>query len=212
MKIVQTTFNGDQNVGLYGVVTEKYFLTGLKINKNPFNVKQKVITIMDTSFVGIFCAGNSDGLVVPKTITEEELKRVEKITSVLVLDTNYTALGNLILMNDHGIIISRLIKKKKGELKDFFGLNIDIMKIGSMNLVGSAGYATNNGCLVQPKLKNNQKANIKKILKVNVDIGTVSFGSPFVASGLLANTKGLIVSEQTSGPELQRITEVFSFI
>jgi len=53
---------------------------------------------------------------------------------------------------------------------------------------------------------------IEDVLKVEGDIGTVSFGSPFVGASLLANSRGFLVSEQTTGPELQRIDEALGFL
>jgi translation initiation factor 6 len=53
---------------------------------------------------------------------------------------------------------------------------------------------------------------IEKILKVEGDIGTANFGSPFVGAFILANSHGYLVSEQTTGPELGRIDETLGFI
>ncbi len=131
---------------------------------------------------------------------------------MLVLESDYTALGNLMLLNDKGAIISKFLRKEKKEIEEFFGIRCETGNIGSLNFVGSLGVATNKGCLLHPKAKKTEIEKIESVLGVKADIGTVNFGSPFPRSGLIVNTNGLVMSDQTSGPEMQRINEVFGFI
>ena len=50
---------------------------------------------------------------------------------------------------------------------------------------------------------------IEEILKVRVDVGTVGYGSPFIKSGIIVNSNGVVFSELSTGPEIGRIEEVF---
>jgi len=217
MAILRTNFFGDPNIGLYGFATDMYCLMGLrqkanKKAKSVFNVPLRVSTAMDTGFVSLFVAGNSSGLIVPRISEGYELNSLKKSFDVLVIDTDYTAIGNLVLLNDKGIILSPLLRKHKGAIKKFFGLPCEISKIAGTAVVGSAAIATNNGCLLHPKVRASEKRLIESTLQVRADIGTVNFGSPFVKSGIIANANGLIVSDACSGPELGRINEALGFL
>ena len=50
---------------------------------------------------------------------------------------------------------------------------------------------------------------IEQLLKVRVDVGTVGYGSPFIRSGVIVNSKGVLYADGTTGAELGRIEEVF---
>ena len=47
-------------------------------------------------------------------------------------------------------------------------------------------------------------------LKVHSDIGTVNRGVPYVSTGILVNSKGCVTGEETTGPELVRISQTFA--
>jgi translation initiation factor 6 len=44
---------------------------------------------------------------------------------------------------------------------------------------------------------------------VKVDVGSVTYGTPYIRSGMIANASGVLVSEPTTGAEMGRIEEVF---
>ncbi|MBI4174371.1 MAG: translation initiation factor IF-6 [Candidatus Aenigmarchaeota archaeon] len=217
--ILRTNFNGDPNLGLYGFATDKYCLFGaagyMEKAKSALNVQVHHANFLNMDLVKLFCIGNSSGAIVAKSIRNFDEDAVEKIKShirILTIDTNYTSLGNLVLLNDKGIILSPLLRKHKKEIERFFGLECHVGKIVNMSIVGSLGFATNKGCLLHPKVKESEKRLIEKTLQVDSDITTVNFGSPYPGAGLIANSNGLLVSETTSGPELGRITDVLGFL
>ena len=53
---------------------------------------------------------------------------------------------------------------------------------------------------------------LMSIFDVNVMIGTVNHGSPVIGSGLVANTKGAIIGNLTTGIEMGRIEEALGFL
>jgi len=216
--ITKTDFNGDPNLGLYGFATDRYCILGTRLKgKNVLNVPIVKAKIMGIDFVGMLSSGNSHGIVVPETIEDYELNDLKKNLSklgvkILVIKTRFTALGNLIMMNDNGIILSPLLKESKKEIEEFFGLKCEISTIADLDVVGSLGIATNKGCLLNPQTRRKEMKIIEKTLGVEADIGTVSFGSPFPKAGLVANSFGYLVSSLTSGPELGRIEEALGFL
>lgn len=212
MPIMKLNFQGDPNVGLYGFATERYGVCGVK-NKHlsALGVKFHTIPLYGTHLSGLFAAGNSRGIVASKHLGKNEIAHMKSIAKVLMLDTSYTAIGNLILLNDNGIIISPLLRRHKKEIEEFFSLRCEVSTIAGIAVTGSVAVATNSGCLVHPKIKTNEKKVIEDVLNVQTTIGTVSFGSPFVKSGLIVNKNGTIVSDKSSGFELGNINEAFGF-
>ena len=71
--------------------------------------------------------------------------------------------------------------------------------------------ATNKGCIAGPGIKNNEIKILEDTLNIELGIGTVSFGSRFAHSGIIANSSGCVVSDTSSGPELGRVSEALGF-
>ena len=219
MHVTRMNFNGDPNLGLYGFATDRFCLIGCNVRDKIKSLDVPILTatLLSTELIGIFSTGNSSGIIVPDILENHELNHIKAILSkigvkVLVLDSRFTALGNLILMNDNGIILSNMLKENKKQIEHFFGLKCEISTIAGLDIVGSLGIATNSGCLLNPQVKRKEIKTIEKVLDIKADIGTVNFGSPFPKSGIIANKNGYVVSPISSGPELQRIEEVFGFI
>jgi len=207
--------SGDQNIGLYGFATDKYCLLGQNNKKirKILGGPVYLANILNMDLTGLFVAGNSHGIAIAGVIAEDHRQSLERyFGNILVLDTNHTALGNLVLMNDKGIIVSPLLRKLEKKISDFFGLPASVTTIANQKVVGTLGVATNKGCLVHPKARKTEMEKIEKTLGVTADIGTVNFGSPYPGAGIIANSNGFACSERTSGPELGRITEALGFL
>jgi translation initiation factor 6 len=80
------------------------------------------------------------------------------------------------------------------------------MPIGEYYQVGSFVVATNNGAAVYPGLDENEVRRISSLLGVDAYPTSVNSGVPYVASGLVANSRNAIAGSQTTGPELVFIT------
>jgi len=218
MTIDKLSFSNDPNIGLYSFATDEYCLVGNIMNKEAeilqknLNVKIIQSKISQTSLPGIFCAGNSNGIIVPEIITDRELDFLKRQKNVLVLKGNNTALGNLILVNDKGCLISEKLKSKKSEIKDFFGVRTEVSTIFGIDLVGTYAITNNKGCLTAKNITQKEQEFLEDVLKVKSGPATVNFGYSFVKSGVIANSFGLLVGSQTSGPELERISDVLGFV
>jgi translation initiation factor 6 len=93
-------------------------------------------------------------------------------------------------------------------------LNVPVYRgtIASLKTVGMAAVVTNKGLLCHPKVLDGEKKQLGEIFDVNVMIGTVNHGSPVIGSGLVANTKGAIIGNLTTGVEMGRIEEALGFL
>ncbi|MEM7824989.1 MAG: translation initiation factor IF-6 [Candidatus Aenigmatarchaeota archaeon] len=221
MQIFQLNFHGDPNLGIYAKACDKFCLVGYLVLdvfkiEDMLKVKVKRVTIANTDFVGMLSAFNSHGILISKIVNENEMKSFNEIEKefnvrVEIVPSRFSALGNLILCNDKGAVISKLFGKKEKEIIENC-LDVEVVsgKIASLSTVGSCGIATNQGCLVHRDAKEEEIKLIEDVLKVQVDIGTANFGSPFVGSCIISNSNGALVGLSTTAPEISRIGETLN--
>lgn len=201
-------YEGDVNIGFYGTATDKFVISSFRKDLSPIlKVPHFKVSIAESELVGLFSAANSNGIILPKIIKEEEIKKIKKIgVNVLILKEKFTAIGNLICVNDKGAIASELISKKSlKEMEDCLGVEIYQTKIANIKIVGSVCFATNKGALVHRDASEEDLRIIKEILKVDIEKGSINLGSPFIKSGIIANSYSALVGSKTSGFELDII-------
>jgi len=225
MQIAQTNFHGDHNLGLFGKSSDKVCILGnfvpdKAVEKIESLLKVNVLktNIANTDLAGIFCCMNSNGLILPGIVSEREFAKLKILKknygmNVTVLKTTFTALGNLVLCNDKGAVVSKIFsKREKKKIEDCLGVESEYASLAEITTVGSCGVATNKGCLVHRDASEEEIKLIEDVLKTPVDIGTANFGSPFVGSCMIANSAGAVIGESTTGPEVTRIMEALSFL
>jgi len=123
------------------------------------------------------------------------------------------AAGNDILANDYGALVHPELKSTTiKQISTVLGVPVQKGTIASLGTVGMAAVVTNKGCLCHPKTTEEEMTQLKKVFDVDVMIGTVNHGFPMIGSGLVANTKGVIIGNMTTGIEMGRIEEAFGFL
>lgn len=219
MKISKLSFQRNPNIGLFSFATDKFCLVNKFALPKETEVMKKVLGVplynssfLGTGLAGIFAAGNSKGIVISDRVYREEIEDMQRNFEVLVLETRHTAFGNLILANDKGCLISRDLSNHRKDIRDFLGVDTRIGTIGGMDLIGSLAVCSSRGCLVHKAVTVKEKKLIENILDVAVSPATINFGNPWVKSGIIVNSKGLLMGEQTSGPEMGIASEIFGFV
>jgi translation initiation factor 6 len=218
--VKRASFHGDVNIGLFGFASDKFVILPDKtLDTSVLDVPPVTSTISDTQLIGLFLVGNSKGIVFPKIVEESErenilssLRELGLEVNTVVLKSKYTALGNLIVCNDKGAIVSDLLKSSRRTIEDALDVEVVIAEIAESKLPGSFCVATNRGFLLSNNGSEDDYELLKDVLKVDGDIGSVNFGSVFVRSGIIANSNGYVVGEMTTGVELSRIDEALGFI
>jgi translation initiation factor 6 len=161
------------------------------------------VKMAETNFVGLFAAGNSNGVILPDIIDE----KIELNVPVVKIKTKNTCLGNLILANDRGAVISPLLSNHSSKIRDILDVEVLTGTISELPTIGSLAVATNHGVLAHPKINEEEKSLIEDLLKVEVLTGTMNGGSPFVGNCILANSNGAVVGGLTTPPELVEVEE-----
>jgi len=213
-------FNENPNVGVYCRANDNIAFIRRKLSKE---IKKKIISaldvelielnIADASIIGSLIAFNSNGAVVTDFIDKENLKNIQNQgLKVSIISDKINAAGNDILVNDKGALVHPNFKNETlKEIEETFKVPVIKGTIGSLKTVGMAAVVTNKGLLCHPKVTEDEKRQLEKIFNVDVMIGTINHGVPLIGSGLVANTKGAIVGNLTTGIELGRIEEALKF-
>lgn len=215
------SFNQNPNIGLYAFVTDKFCLLGREIDKKYDKVIEDIlkvpvhrITIAGTSLIGVFLSGNEDMLLMPKIAFDYELKALEKLKiPFTVIDSNITALGNTVALNNHGVYVSdEFSARVKKLIRTAMELPLRPGKIAGNNAVGSCLVVNGKHALIHRDAELFEIKLIQDFLKVKITEGTVNMGSPYVKSGLLANSKGLLIGSLSGGPEANNADMALGFL
>jgi len=214
-------FNENPNIGVYCRANDSVVF----IQKNLLKkVKKKIsatldaklieLCILDSTIIGSLIALNSKGAIVTNHADQETIDKMESQgLSIFVIKDIINAAGNDILVNDKGALIHPNISVKSME-KIGETLDVEVKKgtIASLKTTGMAAVVTNKGCICHPKVTELEKEKMEKLFGVKVMIGTINHGIPMVGSGLVANSKGAIIGNDTTGIEMGRIEEALGFL
>ncbi|RLE84977.1 MAG: translation initiation factor IF-6 [Thermoprotei archaeon] len=209
---------GNPNIGVYVAISDRVALIPADapekveraLSKN-LGVRVVRASVQDSPLLGVLCAMNSHGMIVGRLVRERELELLKRVLgdemNIEVLDVKETALGNLVLVNDKGAVVSPLLPRHAvSRISDALDVEAVQMRLGGSYLVGALGVATNKGVLLCPLASDEEVEQVIDVLKVSKGgVGTVNRGNVFVRSGLVANSRGALVGFETTGPELMRI-------
>jgi translation initiation factor 6 len=203
---------GSVCIGVYSLAVDDVVLVPPQVPENKVQrlenwLKAKVVrtTIGESTLIGILARANSNGMVLPHFVQMNEVQAVKSAldVNVAVMETRQTAYGNLILTNDRGAVVDpRLKRGDVAKIADTLGTDTVPGKIAGLPYVGSLAVATNKGVLAHPMLEDEERELLADVLKVPVDVGTVNCGIPYVATGLIGNTEGMVAGFMTTGPEI----------
>ena len=218
MPIILSDIFGDPNVGIFSFANDNIAIlpAGLSHKKissfhDTLGVEPCPVGIAESRLVGIYVAGNSNAVLVPYITTKDELKQLRATGAhVEVIKEKRTALGNIILCNDHGAIIDpRLKYNTVAALEETLKVPVTPSTIGGLPHVGALATASNRGVLVNPIISDKESQTISSVLGVPVSKGTVNSGVPYPKAGLVVNSRGAIVGSHTLGSELITLSNAF---
>ena len=166
-------------------------------------------SIGESRLLGPLIAMNGNGALVSRLAEAPEIAEIKNGAGINVarLDSKLTSAGNLIAANDKFALVSPVLEPRAvQQVRDVMGTEVERMPIGEFYQVGALVVPTNSGAAVFPGLSEDEVSRISGLFGVDAYPTSVNRGVPFVASGLVANSKNAIVGSQTTGPELVFIT------
>lgn len=214
-------FNENPNLGVFCRANDDVIFVRKGLSKSvkkkissALDVKLLELNIADATIIGSLLTFNSKGAVVTDFVDDESIKIIKnQDLDVCVISDKYNAAGNDILVNDKGALVHPDMDANSLKMiEKVFDVPVCKGTIGDLKTVGMAAVVTNKGLLCHPKASEEEKRTLEKIFGVNVMIGTVNHGVPLIGSGLVANTKGALVGNLTTGIELGRIEEALGFL
>ena len=214
-------FNENPNLGVYCRANNDIAFICKGLSKKVKNrielvldVKLVELSIADATIIGSLLTFNSKGAVVTDFVDEDAIKIIkDQGLEVCIITDKLNAAGNDILVNDNGALVHPDLKDSSiDDIKQTLKVPVHRGTISELKTVGMAAVVTNKGLLCHPKVTDEEKNVLKDVFNVNVMIGTVNHGSPVIGSGLVANSKGAIIGNLTTGIEMGRIEEALGFL
>lgn len=214
-------FNENPYVGVFCRTNEDVAFVRKGLSKKVRNILNSVLevevvelSVADATIIGSLLCLNSKGAIVTDFVDYDAVKIIENNgLNVCIIKDKLNAAGNDILVNDKGALVHPDLKDESiKEIKKTLEVPVFRGTVGALDTVGMAAVVTNNGLLCHPKTSEEEKLQLEKVFGVNVMIGTINHGSPVIGSGLVANTKGAIIGNLTTGIEMGRIEEALGFL
>jgi translation initiation factor 6 len=219
MTILKAQVFGNSMIGVHLVANNKFVLFPPSLFKPTLEKFSTVfeesfypLTINNSRLLGVYTASNNNGIIVPNLIRDDELEKLKSYFNnsyqIGVIKSMDNAYGNLILRNDKGAIISSLLKEHKKDIEDILSVETVVYEFAESHLPGSVSIANNNGCLVHPLTTDEEIEYVSSILKVETDVSTINRGIPYLSSGAIVNDKSGIFGQDSTGPEMMRLTNI----
>lgn len=163
------------------------------------------------SYLGVFCRTNDSFAVASPFLTDKEQSIIKSVLKVDVKNITIggsTIAGSLLAMNSNGAVVTDFILDDEMEaLKKLFGGNILIIK-DKFNAAGNNILTNDYGALAHPMLSDETIKNIKDVLDVGVERGTI-FDIQTVGMVAVATNRGVLCHPKIHEEEKKSIQRVF---
>jgi len=203
---------GSASIGVYSLANDLFVVIPKmvplkKAERTAEWLKAKLVhtSISGSVLVGALACANSNGILLPNSVREEELAVIKSAFegNITVMETKKTAYGNLVLANDNGAVVDPRFKEPEiRQIAETLGVEAVSGEIAGLPYVGSLAVATNKGVLTHPLLNDAERKVLESVFKVPVDVGTINCGIPYVGTGLIGNTHAAVAGSLTTGPEM----------
>jgi translation initiation factor 6 len=208
------------NIGVFLKANDRHLLVpkGLAQSKceklsRSLDVSAVPTSVAESRLLGPLLSMNNNGILASRLAESTELAEIASATGLNVarLDSRFTAVGNLVAANDRFAVVSPLLDSNAvAQVKDVLGIEVELMPIAEYAQVGALIVATNRGVAVYPGLDEAEVGRIGSLFGVEAGPTSVNRGVPYVASGIIANSRNAVVGSQTTGPELVFITRALN--
>lgn len=222
MHILKTNFHGTPNVGLYGYGTKEYVLLGEFLPEKLMeqvvevlgNVPIHHVRIAGTGMPGLFLAGNKRTLLVPGLAFESELAKLEKLgITYTILQTNHTCLGNNIVCNDHGAIIStEFSEAERKRIEEALGVPAVRMNIAGLHTPGAFIVLNGRRGIIHRDATPEEVRTVEETLHVTLEPATANLGTPYLKAAILSNPHGFVIGDASGGPEIVHIDQALGYL
>ncbi|PIN96896.1 MAG: translation initiation factor 6, partial [Nitrosopumilus sp. CG10_big_fil_rev_8_21_14_0_10_33_7] len=145
-------------------------------------------SVANTRLLGALMVMNNNGILLPKTAYTDEYEFLKKETKmeIGVLDSKYSALGNVICANDKGAIVSPWLSKEDCKtIEQVLGVEVLQKRIAGFNQTGAVMVANNSGAAIHPEADEEDMKTFANVMGVKIEQTTINNGIPYVTSGIV---------------------------
>ncbi len=212
---------GNPNIGVYISVNDDVAIVPLNLPDEKQDIVRETLdveviktSIAGSNLIGALSTGNSNGFLVSPYIEDRELEKLENEgLNIIKLKDKYTAVGNIVAINDTAAIVNpNLSKDSVKTIEDELDVEVVTASLGNLDIIGSLITVTNKGFLLYRDSTPAEINFVEDTFKVQGNIGTVGRGITLVGACSIANNSGVIVGENTTGPEMARLEESLGFL
>jgi translation initiation factor 6 len=187
--------------------------TSIEILDATLDLERCPISIGGSNLVGALLAGNTKGMAVADIVTDRDVDILTSYGDVVVMEGGVNTAGNLMVVNEHGAVVSPSIPRNGLEiLADVLNVDVAATTIAGQDVVGSLSLCNAQGVLLHPDVTAEEVEVIQSVLDVAPMVGTVAFGSPYIGAGACASDTGAVAGQATTGPELNRLEDALGFL
>ena len=124
MTVYLSSIVGSASIGVYTLATEKVVMIPRMVPLEKAQeiadwLKNKLIytSIGGSVLCGALACANSNGMLLPNYVREEELKQIKSVYegNITIMETKKTAYGNLVLVNDKGAVVDPRLKPTENQ-------------------------------------------------------------------------------------------------
>lgn len=215
MSLSRLSIYGNPNIGAFTFATNAFALIphdmpegATKEFVSTLGVPTYRTTIGGSVLLGIFIAGNSNGIILPNITTDEEIETIKSSINIpiAVYEGKKNALGNMILVNDKAAVVGAdMDPALKNMIREHLKVDVHDGTIAGLNMLGVCAVINSKGIVCHPLTTDDEMAALGKIFNIPVDVSTVNCGFPYLRVGITANSNGVLVGQDTTGPEMARI-------
>lgn len=219
MKIVKADFEKNPFIGLFLKASDRLVLVPKTVQaklaaqaEETLEAETVRLFVNQSHLVGLYCAFNSHGCVIPRASEPEEIALLQKAgLNVCILSDKFSAVGNNVAANDKGALVNPDVSPRECKaISDSLGVEVHQRKVAGFSTVGALTVATNSGFITCNEASDEDIAALENCFKVKGGRGSSNMGTPFNSLGVVANSKGALVGEMTSGFEMGRLHEALA--
>jgi translation initiation factor 6 len=218
MESVKCNIKGSDYVGVFATATDNFVFVGSSIGAKSkefiakaLGARMVELSLSGSDLIGLFSRANSNGIVLSNLVQDEEVQAVKGMglgINVAVIDSDLNAIGNNILANDKIAMVNIDYEPKAvKQIGDALGVEVVKVRVGNFKTVGANDIMTNKGFVVSNRIMDADKKRIDEITGFDSTRTTANTGSLYVGLAAIANSKGVVVGESTTGYELARIVD-----
>lgn len=211
--MLKASFYNNPFIGLYLRASDELVAVPKNIPSKTLEAAQAALgarifhaSISQSNLLGIFSVMNSSGALL-SSLAEPAEAALFKQQGLNIDFLEPLSPGNNVAANDKAALASHhLSKHELKRVEDCLGVEVFQHRFATPSIITSLAV-TNKGFVAHNDLTETELKILEKIFGVHGMQATVNGGTVFNGIGLVANSRGALVGEATSGFEVQRIYE-----